>query len=313
MGEIKLIANIQLIIDDYCKIINTKYRIHLSNDDIIDFTFKGENLPHLLGLQYLVDIPIFEKYSNKTVTASHIFKCLKDKTIDVNDIYSSSYFEQIHQNKLKHFNINQLLNSMKIIKFNPILIKDYDTKLEKVEYMFWSYIKADDGYEHLGIGFTTYNGISFPNTFFFRQDNQYIVNQKEVFPLSYFIKRPDKTIDFKIYWGNIRNSMCKTSHYKYLKKYEKLYNYSVNNLTNESVSKIDSPDILKHYDLLRLDEVKKVYEPYIDDAKRWDNKTKRYLTSIIDSCLVDLKPNEIKSKINEMPNKESPCLVPSGG
>jgi len=81
MGEIDLTVNIQLIIDDYCKIINTKYCIHLSNDDIIDFTFKGENLPHLLGLQYLIDIPIFEKYNNKTVTASHIFKCLRIKLL----------------------------------------------------------------------------------------------------------------------------------------------------------------------------------------------------------------------------------------
>lgn len=308
-----LTANIQLIIDEYCKIINTKYRIHLNNDDIIDFTFKGENLPHLLGLQHLVDIPIFEKYSDKTVTASYIFKCLKNKTINIDEIYASSYFEQIYQNKLKHFNISQLFNDIKIIKFNPELIKNYDTKLERVEYMFWSYIKNDSGYEHLGIGFAIDNNISFPNTFFFRQDNQYIINQKEVLPLSHFIKRPDKTIDFKIYWGNIRNSMSKTSHYKYLKKYEELYNYSVNDLTNESVLKIDNPDILRHYDLLRLDEVKKVYEPYIEDAKKWDNKTKRYLISIIDSCLVDLKPNEIKSKINEMSIKNSSCLLPAEG
>jgi len=66
---------------------------------------------------------------------------------------------------------------------------------------------------------------------------------------------------------NIRSSMSKTSHYKYLKKHEELYNYSVNDLTNESVLKIDNPDILRHYDLLRLDEIKKVYEPYIEDAK----------------------------------------------
>ena len=313
MGEMDLTVNIQLIIDEYCKIINTKYRIHLNNDDIIDFTFKGENLPHLLGLQYLVDIPIFEKYSDRTVTASHIFKCLKDGTINIDEIYASSYFEQIYQNKLKYFNISQLFNDIKIIKFNPELIKNYDTKLEKVEHMLWSCIETDSGYEHLGIGFAIDNNISFPNTFFFRQDNQYIINQKEVLPLSHFIKRPDKTIDFKIYWDNIRNSMSKTSHYKYLKKHEGLYNYSVNDLTNEFILKIDNPDILRHYDLLRLDEVKKVYEPYIEDTKKWDNKTKRYLISIIDSCLVDLKPNEIKSKINEMPNKDSSYLVPTEG
>lgn len=293
--------NIQSIIDEYCKIINTKYLIPLNNADIIEFTFKGSNLPHLLGLQYFVDIPIFEKYSNGTVNASQIFKSLRDKTIDINKIYSSKYFDQVYQDKIKHFNVNKLLCPIQIIEFNSTLIKDYESKLEKVEYIFWNYISSDNGYGHLGIGFTTDNGINFPNTFFFRQDNQYIVNQKEVYPLSHLIKKPNKTIEFKIYWRNVRESMVKTSHYKYLKKYETEYNYRVNDLTNESISRTDNHELIKHYELLRLDEVKKVYEPYLDEAAKWPNNIKRYLISIIDKSSVDLKPNEIKSKINEMP------------
>lgn len=40
----------------------------------------------------------------------------------------------------------------------------------------------------------------------------------------------------------------------------------------------------------------------MDEANRWNNQTKRYLISIIDKSVVDIKPNEIKSKINEMPH-----------
>ncbi len=294
--------DIQTIIDHYCSIINTNYCIHLNNDDIINFTFKGVHLPHLLGLHYLVDVPIFEKYNNKNIKATEIFKLLKNKEIDLDEIYKSKYFEDIYQSKLKYFFIPQLLSNMKIVEFNPTLIKDYDTKLDKVEYLFWSYLKTDNGYKHLGLGFTTTNGISFPNTFFFRNDEQYIVNQKEILPLSYLIKRPDKTIEFKIFWENLRASMNKTSHYKYLKKYEDKYKYKVNELSHYIVSKIDNLDIVRHYELLRLDEVKKAYIPYMDEANRWNNQTKRYLISIIDKSVVDIKPNEIKSKINEMPH-----------
>ena len=83
-----MLSNIEAIIDGYFKIINTKYKICLNNGDIISFTLKGENLPHLLGLQNLVDIPIFERYNNGEAKATDIFRGLRDKTIDVEEIYS---------------------------------------------------------------------------------------------------------------------------------------------------------------------------------------------------------------------------------
>ena len=37
----------------------------LSNRDIIKFSFNSQDLPHLLGLQYLVDNPYLFEYSEK--------------------------------------------------------------------------------------------------------------------------------------------------------------------------------------------------------------------------------------------------------
>lgn len=299
-----MLINIEAIIEGYFKIINTKYKICLNSGDVISFTLKGENLPHLLGLQNLVDIPIFEKYKNGEAKATDIFRGLRDKTIDLEEIYSSVYFEEVYQNKIRYFNLSNLLSPMNIVKFDSSLIKDYDSKLQKVEYIFWNEIESDNGLIHLGIGFSINNNISYPNTFFYRQDNQYLSKQEIVYPISHFIKRPDKTIDFKVYWSNIRQSMKKGFHYKELKKLQKTYDYNVDKLINEDVARIGDKDLKRHYDLLRLDEVKKAYEAYIPESKEWNNATKSYLISIIDKSPVDLKPNEIRSKLNEMPNKD---------
>lgn len=53
------------IIDDYERLVKTQVKIPLDNSVIIDFTFKKNHLPHLLGLNKLVDIPILLDYSNK--------------------------------------------------------------------------------------------------------------------------------------------------------------------------------------------------------------------------------------------------------
>ena len=49
---------IKNIIADYEKLIKTSIQIPLSNGDTIRFTFNPQDLPHLLGLQHLVDNPI---------------------------------------------------------------------------------------------------------------------------------------------------------------------------------------------------------------------------------------------------------------
>lgn len=70
---------LEQILEDYEKLIKTKIKIPLSNGDAIEFTFNNNNLPHLLGLQYLVDIPELGRYANKELSANNIFMMLKNK------------------------------------------------------------------------------------------------------------------------------------------------------------------------------------------------------------------------------------------
>ena len=61
----KILNIIRNIIADYEKLIKTNIQIPLSNGDTIKFAFNLQDLPHLLGLQYLVDNPILFEYKEK--------------------------------------------------------------------------------------------------------------------------------------------------------------------------------------------------------------------------------------------------------
>jgi hypothetical protein len=293
--------NFEKTIKEYCDLINIKYTISLCNNEKIDFTFKGEHLPHLMGLNHLVDIPILEKYSNNEVSANYIFKNLINKNININVLEKSKYYDEIYENKLKYFNIKSLLEPMKIIKFDPFTVKNFVPKIDKVSYMFWDYIEKENSYGHFGIGFQFTNGFYFPNTFFFRNNKDYIEGQKEVFPSSLYIKPINKNDDFKIYWTNVRKNMNKNTHYKYLRRNETTINKKVDEIKKRDIDLVDKADIKRHFELLRLDEIKKVYLPYLSEAEIWNNNTKRYLLNKIDNYDGDYKPNEIKSFLNEIP------------
>lgn len=298
------------IIDDYKAIINTQYIIPLSNGKTIDFTFKGEHLPHLLGLNNLVDIPILERYANKLdkeIGGNYIWKgiCEEDETktpyIDTNTFLKSRYYNNIYEDKLKYFDLKRLLKPMKIIEFDPNKVKDFVPKIEKVCYMFWDYVAENGERGHFGIGFSLENDKHFPNTFFYRSNNDYLDRQNEVFPHSYFKKHQNKEIDFYIYWSNIRNSLSKTSHYKYLKKHEPTIGLDIIDMNHQNIIAIESEEITRHFDLMQLEEVRLAYLPYLENAKSWNNVTKHFLVQKIEANIGDYKPSEIKSLLNEIP------------
>ena len=58
-GE-KISGIIQEIINDYESIVGLNTLISFHNCDYIRFRLGIENLPHFLGLQYFVDIPVLE-------------------------------------------------------------------------------------------------------------------------------------------------------------------------------------------------------------------------------------------------------------
>lgn len=221
----------------------TQVKIPLDIGEVIDFEFKTNDLPHLLGLNKLIDIPVLLAYSNKKKSAQEIYIGIKKGEIDTEQFKNSKYFEEIFETKVSYFNsdmIINLLNSKKIIKFDPNKIKKFQTKLEKVDYMFFAIIKDEkSGYSHFGIAFITKNNKNHPNTLFVRENNDYIEGQTCVYPNSLYLKDKNKNITFKIYWDNVRKSMKKqkNSHYKALDRTSDRYGYNVNCLNDVDIKK----------------------------------------------------------------------------
>lgn len=294
------------ILLDYENLIGTTVKIPLNNNQIINFQFRLTNLPHLIGLNHLTDIPILADYQNDHISAKEIFLGIKYDSINTEDFKNSKEYPTIYENKLRHFssnNIIRLLKNASIKKFDPANVP-FPTKLDKVDYMIFEMITCNNKLNHLGIGVSN-STENFPNTFFARNNNDYLIKQDDVYPTSIFIKDKKKHIFFKINWNNVRKSLSKSSHYKALVKLQDKYHFNIETITKDDLNSYNSIDntndrdsINRHFKLLRLDEVKEVYKPYLD-SHLWNNLQKQYLIDIIDSHNKDYLPNEITKLLNE--------------
>jgi len=297
---------IKQIIDDYEDLIKKQIIIPLDNGDIIKFAFDSQDLPHLLGLYYLVDIPVLFEYKNGRVSASELYRGMCNGTIDIEEFEKSLYFEEVYNNRIKYFNSNMIMDIIKskqIVKFDSSKIKEFSTKLVKVEYMFWKFIKDENNnYGCFGIGFTASEkatDINYPNTFFFRENNQYIYNQVPVLPLSLMLRDKRKEVDFEIYWDKIRESMCKNIHYKWLAANSEVILRADKQFDEKSLKQNNDDEVKKHYRLMRLDEMNKAYLPHMDDDFRWSNLEKDYIMMKSEKMKKTYLPNEVKMLINE--------------
>ena len=304
---------IQEKIKDYEKLINTDIRIPLDNGDLLKFAFKPQDLPHLLGLQYLVDIPVMFEYSEGRVRAKDLYNGLCGKgslQIDIDELEKSKYFSELYQNRICHFSSDTILEIIKekhIVKFNPNKVPFFETKLDKIDYMFWKKYKISEGnYGYFGIGCTADGKKSdknYPNTFFFRGNDDYIRNQEKVLPLSLWLQSKNEK-SFAIYWEEIEQSLKRNSHYKYLKQRfpieEKLNHQEIELSKEESV--------IKHYELLQMDEINRAYQPYMKPDFRWNNEERRHILKIIKEENRELFPNEMLMKLNQYRQKEQSCL-----
>jgi len=219
---------IKNIILDYDKLIKMNIQIPLNNGDTIKFTFHRQDLPHLLGLQHLVDIPVLFEYSEKRLSATELYNRMcssEEDLIDPNEFEKSAYFPELYERRIQYFSselILDIIRAKQIVKFDCTKVTNFFTKLEKIEYMFWKkYKDKDDNYGYFGIGFMTNEkdgDVNYPNTFFFRLDDDYIANQRTVIPYSFMQKSKDGERIFDIYWEQILKALNKNKHYKKLKK-----------------------------------------------------------------------------------------------
>ncbi len=301
---------IKNVIIDYEKLIKTNIQIPLSNGDNIKFTFNKQDLPHLLGLQYLVDNPFLFEYSQGRLSATELYSRMitdGDNAIDTNDFESSIYFKELYDKRIRYFSselILDIIEAKQIIKFDSSKIKNFSTKLDKVEYMFWKrYKDQDNNYGYFGIGFMSSGrkcDINYPNTFFFRFDNDYIRYQTEVLPYSIMREDKDGIKNFKIYWDQVWRGLSKNTHYKKLKS---KYEADDGELDFKNIEKSPDEDVHKHYELLQLDALDKIYLPYMKEGFRWTNDEKRFIWQKIKSTSEALMPNKILQLLNEYNQK----------
>lgn len=307
----KTLNIIKKIIEDYEKLIKTNIKIPLNNGDVIKFTFNRQDLPHLLGLQHLVDNPILFEYSEKRLSATELYDRMcsnGDDAIDTNEFENSVYFDELFNSRIRYFSsdlILDIISSRQIVKFDYSKVKKFSTKMNKIEYMFWKQYKDDkNNYGYFGIGFMASGKKSdknYPNTFFFRLNDDYIENQEQVLPYSLMKKDKNGDMLFEIYWEQIWKSLEKNKHYKKLKDKHIIQNGIID---RSSINSCTDSEILKHYDLLQLDALNLIYIPYMKKDFRWTNNEKRFVLERIKISNRDLLPSEIKQLLNENKQKQ---------
>ena len=303
---------IRNIIADYERLIKTSIQIPLNNGDMIKFTFNPQDLPHLLGLQHLVDNPILFEYSEKRLSATDLYNrmCSEgEDAVDTDEFEKSEYFDEIYNGRIQYFSSEMILDiiqARQIVKFDYTKVKNFSTKLDKIEYMFWKrYKDKNNNYGYFGIGFMSSgksSDINYPNTFFFRLDDEYICYQEKVLPYSMMKKDKTGTKTFQIYWEQVWESLRKNNHYKKLKNQ---YVTEDGTIDERALEMCDDEGILKHYELLQLDALDKIYLPYMKSDFRWTNDEKRFILGKIKCEKHDLMPGEIRHLLNEYKQKHS--------
>ncbi len=201
-----------------------------------------------------------------------------------------------------------IIRARQIVRFDPTKIKNFTTKLEKIEYMFWKEYKlTDNKYGYFGIGFMSSgkeNDINYPNTFFFRTDDEYINNQEAVIPYSFMKKDKRGQRTFEIYWDEVWMGLRKNVHYK---KLSPRYVTEDGCVDEALVDNSEDDEAKRHYDLLKLDALDIIYLPYMKETFRWTNDEKRYIWSATKVSRRDYLPNEIVQLLNEYRQSKRPC------
>lgn len=131
---------IKKILTEYEKLLYKNYKYTLSNGTELELYFTKEHLPHLLGLQYLTDIPILNDYSSKKQSATKVYNALKKGIITDEQINNSIHFVKIQDRFENIINIDNVCFKNIVYKFDKdvastniiadILLLNFDGKLK---------------------------------------------------------------------------------------------------------------------------------------------------------------------------------------
>ncbi len=164
---------------DYKQIANYRLEYELDNGLQLSVKLELSAFPHLIGLHKLTDIPIIRRFNDpndKVVRAKYITQKIKQqKMLTENSIRSSQKFCDIEDryNNFSKENLLSLSYTEAIVNFNPSKIGS----TLKSEFILFE--KKDAGYNHLCIATAVPQEYTncYPESFFYRPNDMYIVNQ----------------------------------------------------------------------------------------------------------------------------------------
>jgi hypothetical protein len=154
------------LVSDYNQLAQNEYKFH-TNHGVIHLIFKPENLPHLVGFQYLSEAhPIlraFNDVSDSKVTASNVFENLINENVSFESLLFNKKIDPLIECRITEFSyrtIKSLLLNTTLFKFKY----DSDKTLNaKAKYVLIEDRK--DLFLHLYIGYDHRKRFYFPNSF----------------------------------------------------------------------------------------------------------------------------------------------------
>ncbi len=180
--------------NEYMRLKNCKAEYMLANGMIVDFTYKEENFIHLLGLHKLTDIQLIQLFndkSNKKVQTKYVISRIKKNKFTDAMVKASVFYENIEEryDNFSYENLTTLTYTDAIINFNPLLI---NSKI-KSDYILFEE-KANNEYNHLGIGVDPQTKKRYIETFFHQPTDMYIKNQLIEKVKSFTLYSPDNKV-----------------------------------------------------------------------------------------------------------------------
>lgn len=180
--------------NDYKRLKNCRVEYVLSNEMMIDFTYKEDNFIHLLGLHKLKDIQIIQMFNdkdNKKVQTRYIISRIKKSRFTDAMVKSSVFYEEIAERyeSFTYENLITLTYTDAVINFDS---KRINSKI-KSDYLLFEE-KENHEYNHLGIAKDPISNKRYIETFFHQSTDMYIQNQQLVKVKSFTLYSPDNQI-----------------------------------------------------------------------------------------------------------------------
>lgn len=179
---------------EYLRLKNCRAEYLLSNETILDVTYKEENFIHLLGLHKLIDIQIIQFFNdkcNKKVQTKYILNRIKKSNFTDSMIKASIFFSDIAERyeSFSYESLTTLTYTDALVNFNPNII---NSKL-KSDYLLFEE-KSNSEYNHLGIALDISTGKRYIETFFHHPTNMYIAGQTIVKVKKFTLYSPNNQV-----------------------------------------------------------------------------------------------------------------------